>query len=400
MPRWPFLPTAGFGENSRLISDPVLGLVLHMISNLQVLRGVAALAVVFYHSGYAINGVLTEFRGVAIFFVISGFIMTHITRENSDQFLIKRLVRIVPLYWLCTLAFLLWGYLGFANPPYTYPLWAHLIVSNPTGLLRWFVDNAYQLVDSTLLWKLAKSLLFVPYLDVNGDPHPLLGVGWTLNLEMFYYFLFAIALWINQRLAPFFVTAMLFALITFGPIPSCAVTACSFWGHDYGTFFVLGIGCYYAWLVIPGSPRSMAGALAILLLPAFIVWNLIPGLFQWVPKIDYAMPTIVVFMALWLHKAKIRCDYKFALLLGAASYSLYLTHLIVVDTARTTGRQITVLNPSQNVVAMGGVLLLSITLAIVVHKKIEAPIIAALHRRIRPFARLEPAIMGSQNPVN
>jgi exopolysaccharide production protein ExoZ len=44
---------------------------------------------------------------VAIFFVISGFIMCVITRDNADDFLKMRLIRIVPIYWLCTFAPLL-----------------------------------------------------------------------------------------------------------------------------------------------------------------------------------------------------------------------------------------------------------------------------------------------------
>src|ERR1019366_3386571 len=44
-----------------------------------------------------------DFQALSVFFVISGFIMTYITRADADHFLQQRLVRIVPLYWLCTL---------------------------------------------------------------------------------------------------------------------------------------------------------------------------------------------------------------------------------------------------------------------------------------------------------
>src|SRR5271168_4060937 len=48
--------------------------------------------------------------GVHIFFVISGFIMVHISWESfgkraaSADFLRRRIIRIVPLYWLGTVA--------------------------------------------------------------------------------------------------------------------------------------------------------------------------------------------------------------------------------------------------------------------------------------------------------
>jgi len=52
-----------------------------MIINIQLLRGLAALAVAFYHAGYVIPGTIyTDFLGVPVFFVISGFIMTHYAR--------------------------------------------------------------------------------------------------------------------------------------------------------------------------------------------------------------------------------------------------------------------------------------------------------------------------------
>ena len=79
-----------------------------MLYNLQILRGIAALSVVFYHTDFRVSGGHhTQFFGVPIFFVISGFIMCYITRDNPTNFLRNRAIRIVPMYWLCTLALVL-----------------------------------------------------------------------------------------------------------------------------------------------------------------------------------------------------------------------------------------------------------------------------------------------------
>src|SRR5689334_9557040 len=92
------------------------------IDNIQVLRAVAALMVVVYHCGVevetiagsaglqpsSITGALA--RGVPLFFVISGFIMVVTTAGRfeapgaSIDFLRRRVVRIVPLYWIVTAA--------------------------------------------------------------------------------------------------------------------------------------------------------------------------------------------------------------------------------------------------------------------------------------------------------
>ena len=116
-----------------------------MITNLQILRAIAALGVVVYHANINIHGIHSELMGVAIFFVISGFIMVHITRDNSDNFLVKRLIRIAPIYWIITLFSFAWFGFGFANPPYVYPLWLHLLFTNPLQIVRWFAAQAWSL---------------------------------------------------------------------------------------------------------------------------------------------------------------------------------------------------------------------------------------------------------------
>ena len=80
-----------------------------MLSSIQVLRGIAAVMVVMFHGlGFQIGS-----SGVDIFFVISGFIMFHTNRNAfgltgaAILFFKRRLLRIAPLYWLCT-AFACW----------------------------------------------------------------------------------------------------------------------------------------------------------------------------------------------------------------------------------------------------------------------------------------------------
>src|SRR5271167_3100007 len=85
-----------------------------MIMPIQYLRGIAALMVVWCHGLRQVHGV-SDFidiptfgaYGVDIFFVISGFIMTVTTWDKPitpRQFFVLRIIRVVPLYWLVTLA--------------------------------------------------------------------------------------------------------------------------------------------------------------------------------------------------------------------------------------------------------------------------------------------------------
>src|ERR1700736_5325875 len=110
-----------------------------MILNAEALRGRAALAVVFYHTAFTFNsGTHTDFQAVSVFFVISGFIMTYITRTDSNQFIQQRLVRIVPLYWLCTLSML---------------------------AAVWLLKDSGRTWADAGIGNILKSLLFVPYRD-------------------------------------------------------------------------------------------------------------------------------------------------------------------------------------------------------------------------------------------
>lgn len=69
------------------------------IESVQMMRGIAALSVVFCHIGMLGRGSF----GVDLFFCISGFIMMLVTEKNCNNFLKKRFLRICPLYYLLTI---------------------------------------------------------------------------------------------------------------------------------------------------------------------------------------------------------------------------------------------------------------------------------------------------------
>ena len=149
----------------------------------QALRAVAALLVVVHHALSAYRDRMDPrphpvllwdngMCGVDIFFVISGFVMAISAPGLAGLanpgwvFFRRRLIRIVPLYWIFTTLRFLKLKFGFHMP------------------------------DQTLgsAWHVIASYLFIPSLDPGNSPIPLLGVGWTLNFEMMFYVLFTVAL--------------------------------------------------------------------------------------------------------------------------------------------------------------------------------------------------------------
>jgi len=178
-----------------------IGNRVKVISNLQLLRAFCALGVVYYHTGNTIFGMHTELGGVALFFCISGFIMAHIPQKSAAQFMTDRLIRVVPLYWIATLAFFFWTNSGMSNPTYVWPMLWGKLTEDPLFIPRWFLGNTGLTKDGAIQ-NLVMSLLFIPYKDHAGDMHPLLGVGWTLNLEMFFYCIYALSIAVRASIAP------------------------------------------------------------------------------------------------------------------------------------------------------------------------------------------------------
>jgi exopolysaccharide production protein ExoZ len=158
---------------------------------IQILRGIAATLVVFHHSleeSLAVsphllpNGVIGfGASGVDIFFVISGFIIYSVTygQESRTQqsalgFLIKRFIRIFPLYWICLFVTLaLWGSgVFYRNLP----------------------------VDGNIF---ACSLFLLPCDKL------IVYVSWTLVYELYFYYLFAITLWFRNARASILATTLI-----------------------------------------------------------------------------------------------------------------------------------------------------------------------------------------------
>jgi exopolysaccharide production protein ExoZ len=166
------------------------------LESIQWLRAVAAIGVVFTH---AITRISTTFplgiqhslftdahgqltvgdAGVDLFFVISGFIMLYVHGDDFgcpgavQNFVSRRLLRIVPLYWMLTTVAVI--FLIFAPQLFT---------------------THYGGID--LAW-IAGSYLFLPVAPPGGAVSPVVGVGWTLSYEMFFYAVFAGALLLPRK---------------------------------------------------------------------------------------------------------------------------------------------------------------------------------------------------------
>jgi len=165
---------------------------VRQIDGLQLLRAVAVILVVWFHSGELIPSAwpldLGTF-GIDIFFVISGFILSLVVlRERrppglatSWAFLSRRLLRIFPIYWVFCAAFAA----------------RQLLAHHPIDRDQWF----------------SLTLLPSPW---SIYPLFLVAFAWTLVFEMFFYYVFALTLLATVRHATYLLIFILSALVLLG----------------------------------------------------------------------------------------------------------------------------------------------------------------------------------------
>lgn len=351
----------------------------------QVMRGVAALMVVVGHSQSAVVGIVAATgggfarstlvpwgAGVDLFFVISGFIIVHASTRlfgrpgARAEFLRRRLVRIVPLYWLVTTLFL-----------------ALLAVATWKGGDR-FPDAAAILA----------SYAFLPA-DTYGDGRlfPVFDLGWTLNYEMLFYALLALVVTLPRGRALAAMAVLLGLGVAMGtvlPGPS----ALWFWTRPIILDFALGMlmGAFFArGIILPRGVRillAVGGAALLLADPAHIFDGPIGMTVAnaWPRVLLAGMPVAVVLAAAVLgpEPRPPRLALPFTRI-GDASYSLYLFHPFALIATEKLGQKLPFVRESAGWPLVAATVAVAILVALAAHRWIERPMTAALARRfVRP----------------
>lgn len=308
-------------------------------------------------------------RGVDLFFVISGYVMVYTTSRNpvsGGAFFLNRVFRVVPLYWLVTLP------LGIAA------------ILAPT-LLRSFKAS-----PETLL----ASLAFIPYRDTAGHFFPVLFVGWTLDYEMFFYAMFAIALIATNRSAKRTAIATLVALFAISTV-GLAVRDQAPWLTFYTDSIILefGFGMLLALLVeqnfVPSRRYSLISAIG-----GFVVLIAAAAICPQIPRvIASGLPAaFIIWGAVGLELSGQVARTTWIQTLGAASYALYLIHPII-----TSGfHRVVIAIPSLLVAIVAAVsaLLIAVMGAVALHVLVERPLL----RFLRRLAGHRPALIQKFDP--
>ncbi len=244
--------------------------------------------------------------GVDLFFVISGFIMMVATeplvRREPLPFLIRRFKRIYPMWWICSLA-------------------ALALLPIPLATLN---IHDWQSVS--------KSFLLLPEFDPSGKLRPILiGQGWTLIYELFFYLVFALfvsrartsKLW-GCSIAIF----SLWAVAQFAPTKTAPIELLS-----NPILFEFVIGMWIGHLFLDGALKrkkrlSWGVATGLVLASSTLFLGLTPP-GPATSIIAALAASAAVLLAAQYPSATNGPQARWLQYLGAASYSIYLTHTLV-----------------------------------------------------------------------
>lgn len=305
-----------------------------VIGSLQKLRGVAAALVVADHALLYARRISPAFDayeslahifggiGVGVFFVISGFIMYHTSSNQfgsisrSKSFLFKRIIRVVPLYYLATIAL--------------------LFINEITGV----ISRTGYAID---LGEIISSFAFFPHL--NSDPdnlgkiYPILAQGWTLNYEMFFYLIFAFCLSFKRYIGLSLLFCAFSLIIGIGFVCNfsnndIASVVLRFWTNPIIALFVCGIiigifvdrGYFPVCRIDPFVPSLAAMTVAIILLSN----QGLVGEDHIRSAMNMIFCVLVVGVSVMPFSRNDESKKSLMLTLGDGSYSVYLFHSFVI----------------------------------------------------------------------
>jgi len=353
-----------------------------VIYTLQYLRALAVILVVMSHiafkssvTGHAVfEGFRIGASGVDIFFVVSGLVMAMIYTRSHERsargigrFWVARFSRIFPLYWLVTSAALV---LFLANPS--------LVNANSDG--------------PTSIWR---SYTLIPTLQQTTVAF-LIGPGWSLSFELYFYVLFSAAFLVARKTLGITLVASGLVILAAGSVTGVATTYLL--TSPLLLEFVFGMAIFKLYDVLDGRIPLVPGIVGIVLgVAGFVALNG-PAVFDLHQRWWQAgLPSALLVGSVLAFEARAeRMPSKTLLLIGDASYALYLVHVFVLGAASRlfTLFHLGALGSTIEVVFWLGTLGVTVVAGCVTHVLIERP----MNRWVR--SRLSPASSTSWPGTN
>jgi exopolysaccharide production protein ExoZ len=332
---------------------------------IEAARGVAAVLVAAYHgarlvaqprySGVApAGGLLKDFdAGVDFFFVLSGFLITWVhwfdigRPARLGHYFSRRFTRIYPTYWAVLFPTIIGRLLHFGSTA---------VVAPSIGLILC-------------------SIFLVPNVE-----QPVLGVGWTLVYEVFFYCMFGLAMIAGRRAAAIAASIWACSIVIYN-LAAYPTFPAGFFLSPYDLEFLLGvtIASLLRHVRIPYSRAlSIVGAA---LFVTFMLMRLerFVGDSWIVVRLSFGFGAALFVMGtVEAERTHGQAVPAWLALLGAASYSIYLVHSLVEP-----GVMIAIWPLLKGIPALAITIVLTCAgtaAGIIFHKLVEKPLLARVRR--------------------
>lgn len=274
-----------------------------MLVSIQFLRAFASILVLFHHISYKDqiygNDVLSFFTigeiGVDIFFIISGYIMMHSTHQKpvkAGDFIVNRIIRIIPLYWTFTIIALI----------------------------------IYIVMPDKINSSGGATVVFESFVLFPTEGKYLVQNGWTLRYEFLFYFIFMISLFLKNKR---FIAVTIFGLFLVGIWLNPSNLYLSFVTNDLLLEFLFGIFLYLMRYRYSNDNIGISILVFFTSISFLYYFKQNPEATE-IRAIYYGIPALLFSASFLLLEQKLKNFESVILLFGNSSYSLYLVHPFVL----------------------------------------------------------------------
>jgi exopolysaccharide production protein ExoZ len=339
-----------------------------VLKTIQLMRGCAAIAVVALHvdvicsqKRYGSNDSFYEFGamgwlGVNFFFVLSGFIILNahyndIGKPNKiGRYLYQRVTRLYPIYWVVLSFFIL--------------------------------ASSYLTFEKS--WTFGDFFVAYTLLPLSEYPNLPVKVAWTLLFEIKFYLIFGLLI-VSKRIGYIFFFFWFSILITTNfskPISEWSAHGLADIFNIWNINFAIGMlvfwvarktHCRFGWIIFLVGV-TMLWCLSIA--PTSMSNGLLSFSFMMFSAIAFGM---IIAGAVLIEKSSINFRTpKFLLVLGDASYSIYLVHSAIISAGAIVANKFSLNN---GITAPALIFTASIAIGVAAHFYVELPMLKFLRKK-------------------
>lgn len=355
-------------EITNIVTDAPKKVDRQTLYSLQVMRGIAAFAVAIYHThiilakpvygGKILFAPVASlgWSGVNFFFILSGFIIVYAHNgdigrpDKATHYIWRRFSRVYPIYWVLLGVYVAASWVGIGHPDFGW---------SPVNLLSSFL-----------------------LIRLNSDLTLPLQVAWTLFYEIMFYAAFLTLIlnrWLGIGIFALWISAIIyFSLIKGDGEPGWHL-------HVWNFYFVAGAVTYFLFKKLPNQWDIWIFVAGIGMLLVCALTDILGPRLDDVQRIPWKLMVLILPFAMILLGGVLlerHRDWKapdLLLLLGNASYAIYLVHSPVISVLAQINARLLGDSLPDSILFLA-ILILSVSAGVVAHLILEKPTLALLQK--------------------